>query len=231
MFQGNARVIKVTEGVYVARQFSLANMAMIEGSDGIIIIDSTASSDSALKVLEAFRNITDKPIKAIILTHFHPDHISGLNSILQSTNDHIDVYSHLLTKEELSKSLVTKQGTAKRTARQFGMLLPSTVLPDIVFTAVHPTYTYEEHLTVHIAGIKVELIHTPGETEDHTSIFLPEKNVLFPGDNLYESFPNIYPVRGEIRDVKQWISSLDHVRYLNVTYLAPSHITPVIGKE
>uniref|UniRef100_H2Y0Z5 Metallo-beta-lactamase domain-containing protein n=1 Tax=Ciona intestinalis TaxID=7719 RepID=H2Y0Z5_CIOIN len=102
--QNKEVVITVTDGVYVARSFSMANMAMIEGRDGIIIVDSTLGPESALKVLAAFRNITDKPIKAILVTHFHADHTGGLDAVLQTVEKGIDVYSHKLTKDQLSES-------------------------------------------------------------------------------------------------------------------------------
>ncbi|XP_078484353.1 linear primary-alkylsulfatase-like [Ciona intestinalis] len=229
--QNKEVVITVTDGVYVARSFSMANMAMIEGKDGIIIVDSTLGPDSALKVLAAFRNITDKPIKAILVTHFHPDHISGLDAILQTAEKGIDVYAHKLTKDQLSESFLTRQGATERTSRQFGMKLQSSKVPNYIFTAVHPTHTFDKELTLNIAGIKIQLFHTPGETKDHCSIWLPEKRVLFSADNLYSSFPNIYPVRGEIREVRQWVESLDFIRYLNPDYLVPSHMDPVAGKD
>ncbi|MFW6027458.1 MAG: MBL fold metallo-hydrolase, partial [bacterium] len=67
----NPRVIEVTGGVHVAVGFALANSILIEGEDGVIVVDTTESGRAAEEVLTAFRRITGKPVKAVIYTHNH----------------------------------------------------------------------------------------------------------------------------------------------------------------
>jgi len=57
--------------------FLNANIAMIEGPDGVIVVDTSESPLIAAKALQKLRTITKKPIKAIVYTHFHADHIQG----------------------------------------------------------------------------------------------------------------------------------------------------------
>lgn len=66
--------IKVTDGVYVAIGFGLANAVLIEGEDGVIIVDTMESAEAAAPVKAAFDSITSKPVKAIIYADFHSDH-------------------------------------------------------------------------------------------------------------------------------------------------------------
>ena len=68
---------KVTEGVYVAVGYALGNIIMVEGPDGLIIVDTSESADAAKEVLAEFRRITSKPIRAIVQTHYHSDHTYG----------------------------------------------------------------------------------------------------------------------------------------------------------
>ena len=76
------------------------------------------------------------------------------------------------------------------------------------------------------------MYHTPGETNDAISIWLPEQGVLLPGDNIYESFPNIYTIRGSpARNAYQWYSSLDFIISLNSKYMIPSHTSPLVGED
>ena len=76
------------------------------------------------------------------------------------------------------------------------------------------------------------MYHTPGETNDAISIWLPKKRVLLPGDNIYESFPNIYTIRGSpARDAYKWYSSLDFLSSLNSKYMIPSHTSPLVGED
>ena len=70
-------IVQVTEGVYVAVGFALANSIMLEGPDGLVIVDVTESEDAAREILQHFRNISMKPIKALVYTHFHADHNRG----------------------------------------------------------------------------------------------------------------------------------------------------------
>ena len=70
-------IIKVAEGIYVAVGFDGSNASMVVGEDGVIIIDSLRATEAAKEVAPLFREIADKPVKAIIYTHSHPDHIGG----------------------------------------------------------------------------------------------------------------------------------------------------------
>jgi Alkyl sulfatase dimerisation/Alkyl sulfatase C-terminal/Metallo-beta-lactamase superfamily len=70
------------------------------------------------------------------------------------------------------------------------------------------------------------------ETDDHLFVWLPGKKVLLCGDNFYRSFPNLYTIRGtRYRKVKNWISSLDHMRDLKPAFLVPGHTRPLSGAE
>ena len=57
--------------------YALANSIMLDAPDGLIIVDVTESMEAARRVLEAFRKLTDRPIKAVIYTHNHADHVYG----------------------------------------------------------------------------------------------------------------------------------------------------------
>ena len=100
------------------------------------------------------------------------------------------------------------------------------------FGYVKPDTTFEDELNIDIAGIKIELYHAPGETNDQLFVWLPNHESLMPGDNIYKTFPNLYTIRGTThRDVMGWISSLDHMRSFHPKYVFPSHTKPIIGSE
>ena len=89
-------IIKVTDGVWQATGYGLANSIMIEGDDGIIIVDAMMSHESATEVMNEFRKITDKPVKAIVYTHSHPDHINGAGAFAQYADEDLEIFAHYI---------------------------------------------------------------------------------------------------------------------------------------
>lgn len=78
----------------------------------------------------------------------------------------------------------------------------------------------------------MRLLHIPGETIDHMGIWLPSQKVFLCGDNIYQSFPNLYALRGtRSRDTMVWVRSLDKMRKLKPKILVPSHTFPVLGEQ
>ena len=237
-------VIKVTDGVYVAIGFGLANAVLLVGDDGVVIVDTMESAEAALPVKEAFNKITSKPVKGIIYTHFHSDHTGG--AAVMAGNDNPEVYSHESTQYYLNRiANITRETTYRRSMRQFGTLLPEGgvvncgIGPELRFNEdstialLLPTRTFAtDSLELEIAGMKLILVHAPGETPDQIFIWLPQKKVLLPADNFYKSFPNLYAIRGTAyRDVTQWVKSLDKMRELKAEYLVPHHTRPLTGTD
>jgi alkyl sulfatase BDS1-like metallo-beta-lactamase superfamily hydrolase len=235
-------VVEVTDGVYVAIGFGLANSVLVEGEDGVVIVDTMESAEAAVPVKAAFDRITSKPVKAIIYTHFHSDHTFGAR--VMAGDDHPDVYSHESTLYHLNRIVnITRETTYRRAMRQFGTLLPHGGLinagigPRLVFTqestpaVILPNKTFAgERLDLEVAGIRLVLMHAPGETPDQILVWLPDEKVLLPADNFYKAFPNLYAIRGTAyRDVTLWVNSLDRMRALGAEYMVPQHTRPVTG--
>jgi alkyl sulfatase BDS1-like metallo-beta-lactamase superfamily hydrolase len=236
-------VIEVVEGIHVAIGYGLANSILIEGNDGVIIVDAMESAEAAMPVKEVFKKITNKPVKAIIYTHYHSDHTLG--SKILAGNDKPDVYAHETTPYYLDKLVtVVREIIFIRAARQFGMYLPSEEIenagigPYLLFntkttpTLIRPNKTFKDRMAIEIAGVKLELFFAPGETPDQLFVWLPDKKVLLPGDNFYKSFPNLYAIRGTpYRDVMKWVNSLDKIREKRAEYLIPCHSRPLVGSD
>ncbi len=116
-------VIKVTDGVYVAVGFGLANSILLVGEDGVIIIDTMESAEAAEAVKAEFLKISSKPVKAIIYTHYHSDHTFGAKTMAGKHNP--AVYAHASTSTYLNRvANITRETTYRRAMRQFGVLLP-----------------------------------------------------------------------------------------------------------
>ena len=242
------KVVKVADDVYAAVGFSVSNVSMIVGDDGVIIVDTGMDMPRATKIAEEFQKITEKPIKAIIFTHSHGDHTGGAVAFLGKERPQIWARSNFGTEAlPLAEAGVTFQKV--RGARQAGFKLPpeervnNGIAPaqypkrgGAVFgtaKGTDPTHTFDEdRKQIEVAGVTLELIATPGETNDQICVWLPKQRVLFAGDNFYRSFPNLYAIRGTPnRNVKLWADSLSVMVNLNATSLVPGHTLPFLGEK
>ena len=244
--QYERKIYKVTDGVYQAVGYSAANSMMIEGDDGVIIVDVTGSVEKGAEVRKAFAEITDKPIVALVYTHNHGDHAFGGPGFVPDGN--VAVYAHESTDFYINRIVnLVAPAIGQRSSRMIGSMLPvsdegyvhygigpfvETAMPGHHPAVLRPTVTFKDELDVTIAGVQIKLVHAPGETDDQLFVWLPEKKVLMPGDNIYKSFPNLYTMRGtHYRDVAAWYRSIDKMRALEPEFLVPSHTLTVSGKQ
>ena len=233
-------VVAVTRGVWVAVGYGLANSILIEGDTGIIIVDALESAAAAREVKAAFDSITRKPVVAIIYTHNHRDHIGG--AAVFAAGGAPAVYAQAgFAAAELGSSPV-RAAIATRSLRQFGVALPSSerlndgigpqvrLVPGEPALVLPPTVLVRDSLTVRLAGVRLRLVHAPGETGDQLYVMLPSQRVLLPGDNYYHAFPNLYAIRGTpYRSPGLWARSLDRMVREDAEFLVPSHTQPVRG--
>ena len=111
-------IVTVVEGVYVAVGYSMANVTLIVGDEGAIIVDTTSKIDDAQAVKAEFARISSAPVRAIIYTHSHPDHTGGASVFAGA--DRPEIYSHQQFVDR-----VPDPGRAGRDGGdQFGSTLP-----------------------------------------------------------------------------------------------------------
>lgn len=221
-------VIEVSAGVFAAIGYSASNVTLIQAKGGSIIVDTSANPNDARAIVEAFGERLVRPVLAIIYTHNHPDHSGGANVF--AGDDQPEIYSH--------QTLVEAKPEFGRGPRDGGDAF-GTSLPDAVFINAGtqleygrktphtregfllPTRTFRgEEETIEVSGIRIRLIHTPGELPANVAVWLPEMGVLLPGDDFYKSYPNLSPLRGlRLRPPEAWIASLEKMILLDADYL------------
>ena len=239
------KVVKITGSIYMAINFAIANSIMLIGETGIVIVDTTESIFAAREINKRFREITNKPVKGIIYTHNHLDHVIGTREFLNGTD--VDVWAHHSLQSIMHQStLIVGRAHKVRALHQFGGKLDDDQVHTVgigqrlktsslssAITYVNPNkFLFKKEQTIQLAGMNLKLIHIPGETDDQIAVYWPEENALMCGDNFYKAFPNLYAIRGTpFRSLKLWFESIDAMRSLNAEYLVPSHTDPIIGKE
>jgi alkyl sulfatase BDS1-like metallo-beta-lactamase superfamily hydrolase len=103
------KIYKIGDNAYSAVGFGLANSAMIEGDDGIVIFDANREVETAQEIRREFRKITDKPIRAVIYSHFHMDHTYGIKGFVteeEVNSGRVEIIAHETLMDRSVRSLL-----------------------------------------------------------------------------------------------------------------------------
>ncbi len=239
-------VYQVAERFYVAVGYGNANMTMVDGDDGVLLIDSLENAEAAREALADLRRFSDKPVRALIYTHSHPDHSSGSRGLLDPAEvgqGQVEIYAH----ERLRTGMRGNPGLGiinpVRLAYSFGWGLDrgANGLVEVglgpllrVGTTgfLPPTTTFQESLDIEVAGIRVRLQAAPSESDDEIVLWFPDDGVLHSADVIQgECLANLYALRGAVRDIWQWIDAIDLLRGFGAQALILGHGRPVTGRD
>ena len=243
--QFKKHVVELCPGFYTAVGFAASTQHMVVGDSSVTVIDTSESTGAAANVLAEFRKITDKPIARIIYTHSHRDHISG--ATVFSEGIEIPILAHPAFESDLVAQDVAKtlpyQALGRRTQAQFGIGLTGDQrvslgcgpgdrpMEGLGAGHIPPNQVMQDGERLELDGVTAQAIFAPGETSDHVALWFPEQGVLFPGDNWYHAFPNLYAIRGTpYRDFALWADTLQNLADLHAQVLAPGHTQPVFGR-
>ncbi len=223
------KVIKVNEAISMVQGFG--NTFLLATSEGNVIIDtSIAAHAQRHKPLLTANN--KKPIKYIILTHGHGDHTGGVPLWKEPRTQIIAQKNHV----EFANYQARLRGFyAKRNAAQFGGNLGARV--NIAGAGnygakIEPTILFNDKYEFALGGVKFEINAAPSETYDHLMVWVPRYKAVFTGDVYYESFPNLYTLRGtEPRWALDYVKSLNAILALKPEIVLPSHGLPIRGNE
>src|SRR5262249_51261963 len=78
---GDKRMVREADGVYVAQGYDFSNLVLFVGADMVVAIDAGTTEETAREAVTALRAITGAPIKYLILTHGHWDHVGGIDAV------------------------------------------------------------------------------------------------------------------------------------------------------
>lgn len=241
--------IRTVAGRYhVAYGFSPSSCTLIEGDDGCVLVDTLPTVEFAEPVVEGFRRITDKPIRAVIYTHVHPDHISGVKAFVSEEEVRSGAVE-IIALDELTDHLARDSGLlapvlARRAMYTFGFQLPRDDTGNVGSglgppnipgrrSFIAPTRTFSGQEEIEIAGVRLTLMHLPSETDDQVVVWNEDDRVLLSADVIQgETFPNIYALRGTgFRNPMVWVRAIDRLRGLRPETLIPHHGRPVAGAD
>jgi alkyl sulfatase BDS1-like metallo-beta-lactamase superfamily hydrolase len=223
---------KVTDRLHQVRNHDIGNLTIVEGDDGLIIIDCTTGIEPARAGLALYReHVADKPVVAVIYTHTHIDHYGGVKGVV----DEGDVASGKVPiiapgtvasfdKYAIGENVIAGNAMSRRASYAFGNLLDSgpraMVTNGIASIGGHNlTVSYlsptdpitETGQTRTIAGLTFEFLYAPDtEAPEEMHIWIPELKALTCAENANHSLHNIQTLRGaRTRDARNFARYLD----------------------
>ncbi|HTL06418.1 MAG TPA: MBL fold metallo-hydrolase [Gemmatimonadales bacterium] len=166
-----------------------ANAGFVIGDDGVVVVDSFQYPEAAESLLAQIRRLTPLPVRYVINTHYHIDHVAG-NGVFQRAGARLVAQRNVLgwLRTENLKFLTAEQ-TQERA------LVESLPLPDLLV---------DQSLTIRLGGRRLELRTLPGHTGGDLIIAVPDARVLFCGDLLWH---RVAPGLSDAT-VSQWIETL-----------------------
>ncbi|VVN85917.1 Putative alkyl/aryl-sulfatase YjcS [Pseudomonas fluorescens] len=250
----HAGLFEVSPKLYQVRGLDLANMTIIEGDAGLIIIDPLTMAETAKAALDLYyANRPHKPVVAVIYSHTHADHFGGVRGVIDEADvkaGKVKVFAPVGFMEHvMSENVYAGNAMSRRAQYQFGSLLPRGEQGQVdaglgkstpsggTITLITPTDLITKELeTRTIAGVQVEFQLTPGtEAPAEMNLYLPELKALCMAENATQMMHNVLTPRGaQVRDAKAWSQYLDAslVRYGDkADVLFAQHNWPTWGGE
>jgi len=239
---------EIVDGIYCARGTEnlpvWCNAAIIVNESDVIIVDSHVIPAAAVALLEELKEVTQKPVRYVINTHFHFDHVNGN----QSYPADVEIIGHEFTRDaiatggsisgrayelfigripsqvsSLQEQLDTVSNQEERTELEQRLAYQENFLAGI--RAVKPTppnIAFRQHMTLYRGDREIRLLflgrgHTGGDVVVH----LPREGILITGDLIFEGLP--YMGDG---DFSQWVETLEYLKSLEFDWIIPCHGSP-----
>lgn len=239
---------KPADGVWVFGGYGFAPIAVIDGDQGLIVIDTGDSKHDGEVLLKAVRTVSEKPVKAIIYGHSHTTFGAG---VFAEGNDDVTVIGHPDLNEVVEQNIRGGGAPAyfpelgpyltARAVIQFNGFMPDKgpdawvtpmvlAAPEMAFLPVNTPVNDGQEMTVE--GVRMQFFTKYGSDDKvHTTVWLPERKIVFT-TLLWQGPPQLYSLRGDLfRDPRHWIEGLKFTRDLQAEVMVSLFARPVVGKE
>ncbi|WP_425089184.1 MBL fold metallo-hydrolase [Stappia sp.] len=220
MSEKNISFTEIGDGLWAFTAEGDPNTGVIIGDDSVMIIEAQATPRLANKVIEKVREVTDKPITHLALTHYHAVRVLGA-SAYNAPN---------IIMSEKARSMVVERGAEDRESEfmRFPRLFQGYDNVNDIPPLTWPTMTFNDRMSVYLGKRRVDLMflgraHTAGDIV----MYVPDSNVMFTGD-IVEYHSACYCGDGHFHD---WPNTLEEIRAWDVDAIAPGRGDALVGKE
>lgn len=208
---------EVGEGLWAFTAEGDPNSGVIVGDDSVMIVEAQATPRLARMVIERVRSITDKPIKHLVLTHYHAVRVLGASAYGASE----------ILMSEKARSMVAERGQEDWDSEfdRFPRLFQGhEEIPGLTW----PTQTFQGRMTVFLGRRRVDLMQVGrGHTAGDIVVHVPDQNVMFTGD-LVEYRSACYCGDAHLLD---WPATLNTIRSFELDAIAPGRGDALVGRD
>ena len=202
---------KLSEHAYAYTAEGDPNTGIIIGDDAVMVIDTQATPVMAQDVIRRIREVTDKPIKYVVMSHYHAVRVLGASAYMAEGGEQIiasrDTYDLVVERGEFDKA--SEIGRFPRLFQN---------VESVPEGLTWPTMTFEGKMSVWLGKLEVQLIQLGrGHTKGDTVAWIPSEKILFSGD-LVEFDATPYAGDAYFQD---WPQTLDNVAALQPEKLVP----------
>lgn len=216
---------------------AFGNVGIVETNDGLVVFD-IALKNFGPKIFRELRKITEKPIKFLIYSHGHFDHCFGFAPFIKEIEEKgwempkVIAHENCVKRFEKYKMLHqyqnwinSQQFSSEVTKNNIDIISAKEKLDPTILIRCNEPYLFE------FGTYFFELYSEWGETDDAIWMYVPEKKVIFAGDMIISSYPNIGNPFKVQRYPKQWAEGLERMAKKNAEYLIPGHGPLIEGKN
>ena len=210
--------VKIAERVYHFQRAQSSNSGAIIMKDYVIIVDAGQEPDSGREVIDKLKKITNKPVKYVVITHYHDDHIMAIPWFKKQ--------GAVIIAHEESNRIIREMGNKLIDQRinLFGKGRPELkqILKDAVIDVAD--LTFDKKMTIGEGEERVELLFFGhARTPSDIYLWLPKEKILFTGDAINKS---VQPIHYDYPNIKQWTDSMQSAMDLGPALYLPGHGEP-----
>jgi glyoxylase-like metal-dependent hydrolase (beta-lactamase superfamily II) len=186
-----------------------SNAGFVVTDEGVVVIDALGSPALGNELLQAIRRITPKPVRRVIVTHYHADHFYGLKPLKDAG---AEIWAHRGSLDYLTN------GEAERRREQRARDLAPWVSPDTPL--LHADRWLDGDASFTLGGVRFEIQHFgPAHSPEDLVVVVPDEGVVFIGDIL---FTGRVPYVGEA-DSKAWLARIERLIALKPRLMVTGH--------
>lgn len=208
------QVIEFKENFYYVPGFG--NVGFVLTDEGVVVIDTGINKEHAKKIYDGIREKTNQPIRYIIYTHGHMDHVN-------STDVFKEEGTEVIGHENIAKRFRKYEDLIDHRKRIGSIQFENKTSAAKSYEFVYPTITFSKNYEFSLGGKSFEVVHGRGETDDHCFIHIKEEDVIYCGDFYIWAFPNIGNPLKEIRFEREWYETVEVILQRNPAYVVPGH--------